>query len=164
MPKIVPANFIGVGVIWNAGDNVELGNQGEMGFNYPIEALTIPAGDAFTRHRVPTEQGLTGRIGFREVYAALHTALISGSSASNTIKHVDRDGPFTVPGTPYEITLTGSAIPEKFGETYAPIKVVDSNGVVYKQVAGPTPTTGEFVDNADGTLLFAAADTGRSSR
>ena len=74
---ITPCKLIGVGVIWNVTDNVCLSNQAEMGFNFPIDTLEIPAGDSFVPHRIPTVQKLTGRFGFRDVHSALMAAMIA---------------------------------------------------------------------------------------
>lgn len=156
---ITPCKLIGVGVIWNVTDNVCLSNQAEMGFNFPIDTLEIPAGDSFVPHRIPTVQKLTGRFGFRDVHSALMAAMIAGQTATGAIKHIPKEEQTIPSSSPYQVTLDQT--PYKAGETLAPIEVLDENGVTYKQVSGDPAASGEFKNNGDGTLTFHQDDAGK---
>jgi len=139
---ITPCKYIGVGVIWNVTDNVELSNQAEMGFDFPLENIEIPQGSAFGVHTIPTQQKLTGRFGFRDLYSALLAASIAGTATTGAVKHISKEE-LTVPSSPGPYTDDLTQTPYDAGETYSPIRIEDEDGIVYKQVAS-VAAAGEF--------------------
>jgi hypothetical protein len=161
MGGITPAKFIGVGVIWNCTDNVELSNQAEMGFDFPIDVLEVPAGDTYSVNVIEKQQRLTGRFGFRDLYSALLAAQIGGTTATGAVKHISQEEVVIATGTPPTATLAQQ--PYTVDSNLAAIRVIDSNGNVYKQVSGSPAAEFEFEDTGAGKILnFYTGTDGRT--
>jgi len=156
---VTPVKLIGIGKIFDCTNNVCLSNQAEFSIVSALEFIEIPVGDDFGTSYIPTQQLFSGRISCRDITPAMITALIGGSSATGGLKMISGEAA-TVPGTPFQVTLAEDGeLYTPSGVTYAPIEVVDSNGVTYEQVAS-SPAAGEFSESS-GVLTFAAADEGK---
>lgn len=156
---VTPVKLIGIGKIFDCTNNVCLSNQAEFSIVSALEHIEIPAGDDFGVSYIPTQQMFSGRVACRDITPAMITALIGGSSATGGLKMISGEAG-TVPSSPgpYTVALANAAeLYTPSGVTYAPIEVVDSDGVTYEQVAPAAEAAGKFSEIA-GTLTFAAAD------
>jgi|GEM_PF-2932596 len=157
---VTPVKLVGVGKIFDATNNVCLSNQAEFSYVHTVEELAVPAGDDFGEEHIPTKQTHGGRLACRDYNGSLLAALIGGSTAAGSTKFVSKEAQ-TVPATPFGVALDNAAnLYTPAGCTYAPIEVVDSDGVTYEQVAGGSEAEGKFSESA-GTLTFDAADEGK---
>jgi len=159
MPEaLTPCKLLGVGLIYNVTDDVVLSTQAEFGFGSGISTIEIPDGDSFNESSLATKQTYSGRFGFRDLSASIVAAMISGTTATGSTKHISKEAA-TVGASPYTVTLTKTPY-KPTGATYAPMEIVDETGHSYKQV---TTVTAQYQFSvASTTVSFNVADASKN--
>ena len=101
---------------------------------------------------------IKGSLKFQQWGAMTYSALISGATTSTGSKVGILDEQFTVPTTPFQVTVAQGAT---FFEDLGVLNV--TSGLAMVCVASG-PTTGQYMYSAAGLYTFAAADTGNIVR
>lgn len=137
---------------------VLLGAMQDVSLDLSVDMKTLYGAQ---RYPLAVGQG-KGKIEIKAKYADIDAgalgSLFFGKVATAGIKGVVTDESKTVPGTPYQVTIT----PPNSGTYVADLGVYDgTTGVQYTRVAS-APATGQYsVAVATGIYTFAAADTGK---
>lgn len=158
---ITPAKLVGVGKIFDIDNNVCLSNQAEFAIVTTVEELSIPNGDDFGDSSIGINQLYSGRIAFRDLTSEIVAAMIAGTTTTGSTDLILKEAK-TISTTPCKVTLDEDPW-KPTGATFAPIEVLDQNGVTYKQVSDAPAAAGEFKDGTVANELeFHDDDTGKN--